>query len=70
MSHTITVRLTKELAGWLEDTAKRTGISQGEIVRQQLEKVKASDGGRSFMRLAGCMRGAKDLSQRKGFLRS
>lgn len=70
MSHTITVRLTKELAGWLEETAKRTGISQGEIVRQQLEKVKARGEGRPFMRLAGSVSGAKDLSQRKGFSRS
>ncbi len=70
MSHTISVRLTKELAIWLEDTAKRTGVSQGEIVRQQLEHAKATRKERPFMRLAGSVGGAKDLSRRKGVSRS
>ena len=35
MSHTITVRLSKELATWLEEVAARTGVSQGKIVRDQ-----------------------------------
>ena len=69
MSRTISVRLTKELADWLEDTARRTGVSQSEIVRQQLEKTKASGEARPFMRLAGSVRAAKDLSRRKGFSR-
>src|SRR5688572_4265397 len=38
MSHTITIRLTKQLADWLEDTARRAGVSQGQVVRDQLEK--------------------------------
>lgn len=70
MSHTITVRIPRELASWLEETAARTGVSQGEIVREQLEKAKASAGGRPFMRLAGSVRGAANLSQRKGFATS
>lgn len=70
MSHTITIRLTKELAVWLEDTAKRTGVSQGQIVRDQLEKAKAGDDSRPFMRLAGSVTGPKDLSSRKGFSKS
>ena len=67
MSHTITVRLNKELSGWLEETAARTGLSQGHIVREQLVKAKATNTSRSFMRLAGIMRGPKNLSQRKGY---
>ena len=68
MSHTITVRLNKALAEWLADTAERTGVPQGKVVRDQLEKAKASAGGRPDMRLAGSMRGLpKDLSRRKGF---
>ena len=67
MGHTITVRLTKELAAWLEATAEKTGVSQGKIVRDQLEKAKASSASQSFMRLAGNVRGARDLSSRKGF---
>jgi hypothetical protein len=71
MSHTITVRLNKELAEWLAETAERTGVPQGKVVRDQLEKAKATAGGRPYMRLAGSLRGLpKDLSRRKGFSRS
>jgi hypothetical protein len=69
MGHTITVRLTEELAAWLEQVARQTGVPQGRIVRDQLEKAKASGARRSFMRLAGSMRGPRDLSSRKGFTR-
>jgi hypothetical protein len=68
MSHTITIRLKKDLAVWLEETAAKTGVSQGEIVRQQLEKGRAARTAKAFMRLAGSVRGLpKDLSRRKGF---
>ena len=71
MSHTISIRLNKELAEWLAETAKRTGLPQGKVVRDQLEKAKAAAGGRSYMRLAGSIRGLpSDLSRRKGFSRS
>ena len=70
MGHTITVRLSKELATWLEQAAAETGVSQGKLVRDQLEKARASDSRRSFMRLAGAVRGPKNLSTRKGFSRS
>lgn len=71
MSHTITVRLNKELADWLAETARRTGVPQGKVVRDQLEKARSSAGGRPYMRLAGSIRGLpKDLSRRKGFSRS
>jgi hypothetical protein len=69
MGHTITVRLTSELASWLEDVAAKTGVPQGKIVRDQLEKAKASSSAKSFMRLAGTVRGARDLSTRRGFSR-
>ncbi|MBM3837165.1 MAG: ribbon-helix-helix protein, CopG family [Verrucomicrobia bacterium] len=67
MSHTITVRLNKDLADWLAETARRTGVSQGKVVREQLERARASTGSRAYMRWAGCMTGPKDLSMRKGF---
>ncbi len=70
MSHTITIRLTKELAAWIEDVAAATGLSQGQIVRDQLEKAKKGGAVKSFMRLAGTVRGPKDLSSRKGFSRA
>jgi Ribbon-helix-helix protein, copG family len=68
MSHTITIRLNKELAGWLEETAAQTGVSQGQLVRDQLEKARTKSGAKPFMRLAGAIRGLpKNLSTRKGF---
>jgi hypothetical protein len=70
MGKTLTIRLTKELATWLEQASKQSGVPKGRIVREQLEK--ARDGGKepSFMRLAGSVHGARDLSTRKGFSRS
>jgi len=70
MSQTVTIRLTKELATWLEQASKRSGIPRGRIIREQLEKARESGGEQSFMRLAGTVRGARDLSARKGFSRS
>jgi hypothetical protein len=69
MSHTITIRLTRELAEWLARVSSRTGVPQGKIVRDQLERAKAGDASQPYMRLAGAVRGPKDLSQRKGFSR-
>jgi predicted transcriptional regulator len=69
MGRTLTVRISTELASWLEQVAARTGVSQGKIVRDQLEQAKATSSQRPFMRLAGCVRGARDLSSRKGFSR-
>ncbi len=70
MSRTITVRLPKDLADWLEQAAAKTGVPQGKIVRDQIEKAKAGSYPRSFMRLAGSVRGPRDLSSQKGFARS
>ena len=67
MSHTITIRLSKELAAWLEETASRSGVAQGQIVREQLENARAVSGRRPFMRLAGTVNGPRTLSKRKGF---
>ena len=67
MGHTLTVRLSDELADWLEETAQRSGVSQGKIVRDELERAKASTARRGFMRLAGAVSGPRDLSKRKGF---
>ena len=68
MSHTITVRLNKDLADWLAETAAKTGVPQRQVVREQLEKAKTGGAGQSFMRLAGCIKGRpKDLSMRKGY---
>jgi hypothetical protein len=65
----LTIRLDKDLAAWLEAEAARTGVSQGKIVRDQLERARNARGTRRFMRLAGTVDGPKDLSRRKGFSR-
>jgi hypothetical protein len=68
MSNTITVRLTSELASWLEKISAETGVSKGKIIRDELRRAKKSSA-LGFMRLGGTVRGAKDLSSRKGFSR-
>ena len=70
MGHTLTIRLSAELIEWLKRTAEATGRSQGQIVRDQLEKARTSRTGRAFMRHAGRVKGPADLSVRKGFARS
>ncbi len=66
MSNTITVRLPEDLAEWLESTAEKTGVSQGKIIRNQLNKARAVED-RPFLRLAGKIEGPANLSARKGF---
>ena len=72
MGNTITIRVPKALATWLQEKSARTGISQGQIVREQLEQVRRGDKKtKNFMRLAGAVRGGpRDLSTRKGFAKS
>lgn len=66
MGHTITVRMDADLAAWLEQQARKTGVSQGQLVREQLERARGASRKR-FMRWAGSVKGARDLSSRKGF---
>jgi hypothetical protein len=70
MGHTLTIRLQADLAAWLERESARAGVSQGKIVRDQLERARAGASTQSFMRLAGAVRGDKSLSMRKGFSRT
>jgi hypothetical protein len=69
MSNTITIRVAKPLSTWLQKKAERTGMSQGQIVREQLEQLRRGDKqGKNFMRLAGSVKiGPRNLSSRKGF---
>jgi hypothetical protein len=71
MSNTITIRVAKPLSAWLQKKAERTGMSQGQIVREQLEQLRRGDKkAKNFMRLAGIVQsGPRDLSSRKGFAR-
>jgi predicted transcriptional regulator len=69
MSHTLSVRLPEDLAAWLDETAEKSGLSQGQIVRDQLASAREASSNRAFMRWAGAVEGPKDLSSRKGFSR-
>jgi hypothetical protein len=71
MGKTITFRPTKKLAGWIEETAARIGVSQGQLIRDHLERARTTDrSSKKFMRLAGIIRhGPRDLSTKKGFQR-
>ena len=70
MSHPLTIRIPEELSQWLADEAERSGVSQGKIVRIQLEKARAEAATKPFMRLAGTVKGPRGLSQGKGFSKS
>jgi predicted transcriptional regulator len=70
MSHTITIRVSKELALWLDQVSAKTGVAKGKIIREHLERARAQPAQRSFMRLAGSVEGAPSLSKRKGFSRA
>jgi hypothetical protein len=68
MGNTVTVRIPAELAQWLSETSRKTGVPKGRIIREQLEKARKSEG-QSFLRLAGAVDGPAGLSTRKGFSR-
>jgi hypothetical protein len=68
MSNTLTVRLPEQITQWLDETARKSGLPRGRIVRMELERAQKGSGKR-FMRLAGTIDGPPDLSSRKGFSR-
>lgn len=68
MGNTLTVRLPKELADWLDQASRETGVSRGALIRLELEKARKLTK-RPFLRLAGAMDGPSDSSARKGFSR-
>jgi predicted transcriptional regulator len=68
MSNTLTIRLPEELAEWLDDAARKSGVSRGRLIRMELERARASSK-QPFMRLAGAVDGPANLSTRKGFSR-
>jgi len=57
-----------DLAQWLEEIARKTGVPKGRIIREQLEKARQAKG-QPFLRLAGAVTGPANLSTRKGFSR-
>jgi len=69
MGHTLTIRITEELLAWLKEMSQKTGLPVGRLIRQQVESAKAKQGNQRFLRHAGKIAGAPDLSTRKGFSR-
>lgn len=67
MRTTITVRLPDDLADWLSETARKSGLPVSRIVRDQLERARDRQDDRRFLRHAGAISGPPDLSSRKGF---
>jgi predicted transcriptional regulator len=68
MGNTITVRIPDDLARWLDETARKSGVPKGRIIREELEKARKSES-QPFLRLAGAVSGPANLSSRKGFSR-
>jgi predicted transcriptional regulator len=66
MGNTLSIRLPEDLAKWLDETARKTGVPKGKLIRQQLEKMRSAEG-KPFMRLAGTIAGPPNLSTRKGY---
>ena len=67
MGNAITVRLDEDTAEWLAETARKSGVSQGKIIRDQLALARQAKGEKPFMRWAGSVAKPADLSARKGF---
>jgi len=69
MGNALTVRLPRELADWLEERSRRSGVSREEIVRRELERARRSSA-KPWAHLVGDIKdGPRDLSMRKGFSR-
>lgn len=66
MSNTFTIRLPEDLDAWLNETARKAGVSRGRIVRMELERARKGST-QPFLRLAGAVDGPPNLSTRKGF---
>jgi metal-responsive CopG/Arc/MetJ family transcriptional regulator len=66
MSTIITVRLPEDLAGWLDQAARKAGVTRSGIVRDQLELARRTHN-QPFPRLAGAVSGPPGLSTRRGF---
>ena len=68
MRKALTVRIGEENEASLGPTSQQTRLPRRQIVRDQA--AGAQRRGRPFMRLAGVVDGALDLSRCKGFSRS
>lgn len=71
MRETLTIRLGDELAEALQQEARQTGLSKGEIAREAIAARLRKAGGLPVMsRHFGTMRGPGDLSTNKVYRRA
>jgi hypothetical protein len=71
MNATLTIRIGEELARALQEEARQSGLTKGEIARQAIEDRLRRRGKLSVMqRHFGVMRGPADLSTNKAYRRS
>jgi predicted transcriptional regulator len=69
MGNTLTVRLPEDLAHWLDETARQSGLPRSAVVRNELERAR-KQAQKPWMHLVGALKdGPPDLSMRKGFSR-
>lgn len=65
MSSTLTIRLTKEEAKWLKETARRLGKTRSAVLHDQLRLARSPQ---RFQHLIGAIEGGPDdVSERRGF---
>ena len=71
MSSTLTIRLPADLAKWLAEASKKSGVARATIVRQELERARHNSGkAKPWAHVVGALKdGPRDLSMRKGFSR-
>lgn len=71
MNNTLTIRLGEELGQALQEEARQTGISKGEIARQALEaRLKRRKKLPVMKRYFATLRGPADLSSNKAYRQS
>ena len=71
MQETLTVRLGPDLAEALQEEARRTGLTKGEIARRAIADRLKTSGALSVMsRHFGTITGPSDLSTNKGYRRA
>jgi hypothetical protein len=70
MTHRLT-RLSDDILVWLKENSRRIGVPMSQLVREQLERAKESEGKQRFFKHVGAIKGGPpDLSSRKGYSRS
>lgn len=69
--HTLTIRLSEDLAVALREEARQSGVAQGEIVRQAVaSRLQTARVPATMSRHFGTVRGPADLSTNRAYRRA